>query len=533
MTRYIAIFVCFFSVVLSVIEGSNYLDTHHDPIIFSNSIFIMNGLLPYKDFYVQYGIIQPAINAIFFKIFGARFLIQNLVVAIAYGIFLFYNFRLINKLINEKVALLFLLTIFLLEPYVILPWPNFFMGLFSVISLFHFIKFIQEKKVNDIYISLFFICLLPLTRMNAGIIVLPIILIASLYITYKYICLRNVSKFLTALIPLFLLIYLFQQEDFIKQAFILPSEYILPHYFQIPNDLLFIAVLHFNLFFLEPNLFSVVSATENLFIWRYILIIGIISSGIFILYNLLTKKIFSELNIIIFILGAYAVSMSSSVFPIFDTFRAMNAWYPLMIAIFLLSYKYLSLGKFYTFFLPLPLLLLFINLNHYPVSINTVFSLYNSENFKVQLIDFSEPFDVIPRDNYDITQDDKDKPTALPLNKYQRLPLDQYLKVSDVMKNRCSNKKFISTSSDFLIYLLDHKMYKNIAHKMYYYQIFTNRKGVAIDANIELYPDFKNNLNSFEGLCLLYHHRIPKMILDDLREFDEEIILGDHSIFIR
>ena len=76
-------------------------------------------------------------------------------------------------------------------------------------------------------------------------------------------------------------------------------------------------------------------------------------------------------------------------------------------------------------------------------------------------------------------------------------------------------------------------MYKNIAHKMYYYQIFINRKGVAIDANLELYPEFKNNLNSFDGLCLLYHHRIPKMILDDLKEFDEEIILGDHSIFIR
>ena len=533
MTRYFAILICIFSVLLSIIEGSNYFDTHHDPIIFSNSIFIMNGLLPYKDFYVQYGIVQPTINAFVFKIFGARFFLQNLVVGMAYGLFLFYNYKLINKLINEKAAFLFLLIIFFLEPYVILPWPNFFMGLFSVISLYHFIKFVVDKRLNNIYISLFFVCLLPLTRMNAGIIVLPIVIITAFFFTFKYVSFKNIFKLITALVPLFVLIYLFQQEDFIKQAFILPSEYILPHYFKIPNDLLYIAALHFNLFFLEPNLFSVVSATENLFIWRYILIIGIIFSGLFILINFFRGKTFSESNIIIFILGSYAVSMSSSVFPIFDTFRAVNAWYPFLMIIFFLSYNYISSNKFYTFFLPLPLILLYINLNHYPVSITTVYNLYNAENFKVQFIDFSKPFDVLARDNYDITQNEKDKPSALPLNEYQRLPLDQYLKVSSVMKNQCYGKKFISTSSDFLIYLLDPNMYKNIAHKMYYYQIFTNLKGVAIDANMELYPDFKNNLNNHDGLCLLYHHKIPKIILEDLKEFDEEIILGDHSIFIR
>ena len=57
----------------SLIEGSNYLDTHHDAIIFSNSIFVMNGLLPYKDFYVQYGIVQPLITAYFLNYLGLNF----------------------------------------------------------------------------------------------------------------------------------------------------------------------------------------------------------------------------------------------------------------------------------------------------------------------------------------------------------------------------------------------------------------------------------------------------------------------------
>ena len=96
MINYIAIIVCIFSVLFSLIEGSNYLDTHHDAIIFSNSIFIMNGLLPYKDFYVQYGIIQPTINAVLFSIFGARFLIQNLAVAVVYALFLYFNFKIVK-----------------------------------------------------------------------------------------------------------------------------------------------------------------------------------------------------------------------------------------------------------------------------------------------------------------------------------------------------------------------------------------------------------------------------------------------------
>lgn len=76
-------------------------------------------------------------------------------------------------------------------------------------------------------------------------------------------------------------------------------------------------------------------------------------------------------------------------------------------------------------------------------------------------------------------------------------------------------------------------MHEKLAHKMYYYQTFKTRKGIPVDANLELYPDFKNILNNHKNLCYIYHHRKPQMLLDDLIEFDEEIILGDISILIR
>ena len=42
-----------------------------------------------------------------------------------------------------------------------------------------------------------------------------------------------------------------------------------------------------------------------------------------------------------------------------------------------------------------------------------------------------------------------------------------------------------------------------------------------------------NTLNNHKNLCYIYHPRKPKMLLDDLIKFDEEITIGDISIFIR
>jgi hypothetical protein len=530
MNNFFAIIICLLSLILSLIEGANYLDTHHDPIIFSNSLFIMNGLLPYKDFYVQYGIIQPTINAIFFKLFGARFILQNFVVAATYSIFLYFNYKIIRELINKNSALLFLLILFFLEPFVILPWPNFFIGLIAAIGLYYFVLYIKYKNSNYFYITLFLISLLPLTRLNAGIIIVPIFIVAGLVITYKSRIALNYLKLVISVSPLFLIVYLLNDSDFIKQALILPSQYILPLYFKIPNDLLYIAALHIQLFFIEPNLFSVVSASEILFLWRYIVILGIFIGAGYFIYSIISRKLFSDNNKIIFIFAACAGSMSSSVFPIFDSFRAINAWFPFLIIIYFLAYNYLSNRKFYTIFTVIPVLLIYINVTTKSVSIPVLVNLFKFENMKVQLIDFSEPFHVVSRDQYDNTANE---PQALKLNSQQRLPLDQYIKLKNILNTRCNDKKFISTSEDFFIYLLLPNMHDKLAHKMYYYQTFKTRKGIPVDANLELYPDFKNILNNHKNLCYIYHHRKPQMLLDDLIEFDEEIILGDISILIR
>ena len=70
-------------------------------------------------------------------------------------------------------------------------------------------------------------------------------------------------------------------------------------------------------------------------------------------------------------------------------------------------------------------------------------------------------------------------------------------------------------------------------NKMYYYQAFTTLKGIPVDANRILYPEFTETLNSHDGLCFLHLHRKPNILLDDLIKFSDEIKIGDHSVFIR
>ena len=242
------------------------------------------------------------------------------------------------------------------------------------------------------------------------------------------------------------------------------------------------------------------------------------------------SKTFDRDTAIVFIFAACAGSMSSSVFPIFDSFRAINAWFPFLIIIFFLVAKYLSHKKFYIAFTTFSFFLIYINFTTYAVSIPVLLTLFKPNNFNVQLVDFSKSINIETRESFDRGLD---RPQALELNDQQRLPLIQYRKLFNILKTECNDKKFISTSEDYFIYLLFPDMHNKLAHKMYYYQAFKTLKGIPVDANLELYPDFKNVLNDHNGLCYIYHHRKPKILLDGLKEFEKEITLGDITIYIR
>ena len=65
----------------SIIVIRYQYDGHHIGLIYSNSIDLLNGKLPYKEIFIQYGILTTIINSIILSIFDTKifllaFLIQ-------------------------------------------------------------------------------------------------------------------------------------------------------------------------------------------------------------------------------------------------------------------------------------------------------------------------------------------------------------------------------------------------------------------------------------------------------------------------
>ena len=58
--------------------------------------------------------------------------------------------------------------------------------------------------------------MLPLTRLNAGVIIVPIFLLLSIIVTVKSRSILNYLKLVVALSPLYLIFYLINDTDFIK-----------------------------------------------------------------------------------------------------------------------------------------------------------------------------------------------------------------------------------------------------------------------------------------------------------------------------
>lgn len=535
---YIAIF---FSAILSFIEASQFLDTHHDILIFLNSLFMYEGLIPYKEFYVQYGVIQPFITSILFHLTGVNLFTQNIVIIISYSTFIFYNYKIVDIIIdNKNIAILYALTLIALEPFIIMPWPNYMLGAFSAIGLYYVILYVVKDNLNYLFIGNLFICLVPLIRSNAGIFFSFYILI---WITYC--CIKNSNKlnyFKLAGSSIGLIIYflLYLSDDFIRQSFTLPAKYLIPYYFNLPNDPLSLLKLHYQLFIQENKLTSVVSTTQSLFFWRYVLIIGSILIVFINVKNIILmfrkNNLFNK-NIIIYnSLFVCGVSSSSSVFPIFDSFRAINSWFPIFILIIIFFYKLINI-KFFSYlkyiFVIFIFYFLYCNISSPNVSIVNLLKRFDFSSIQFQFVDLRNFKQMINfEDSINNSGFNKFSSKAF-ISALDKNPFAKYSKAYLDIKNYCGGKFFYSNSMDFMMYLLYENSAKLLPHKLFMSQSLVDKNGNFIDINFLLYPDFYASFNMRDNICVFLSKSSHQHWLKNLSPFNMEIDYGDHFLFIR
>ena len=197
----------------SIFYFTHVYDAAHHGLIFINALEILNGKLPYKEIFIQYGLLHDLLNSIFLFVFKKDIIAIYISTSIYYFSSVFI-IGLICKQISNFYGLIFAIFILLFNhPLPELPWSNYLAFLFLCFSIYFFD--LENKK--RLFLSSFFLSLSILSRENFYYFVLPSFIFINLLIYYYNRNLRiNFLLIISFLIPIiFFFIYLFINNLFL------------------------------------------------------------------------------------------------------------------------------------------------------------------------------------------------------------------------------------------------------------------------------------------------------------------------------
>ena len=114
-----------FIVILSIAQGVYTLDPHHWGLMLSNASDLASGKSPYKEIFIQYGILTTVIQSIAFMV-GGNLLSIIAITSLCYAIGLWGAYLLSKQiLVNINTPLFVIAGLFLLHPLAIYPWANY------------------------------------------------------------------------------------------------------------------------------------------------------------------------------------------------------------------------------------------------------------------------------------------------------------------------------------------------------------------------------------------------------------------------
>lgn len=135
---------CLVSLGLSVIESRVNTDTHHWGLMYGNAADLHQGLVPYREIFIQYGWLTTLIQSFSLNIFGNRVVSVGIITGIFYAINIYLSYCLWQKILNKWLSSISAVLMFLVHGYIIYPWSNYFAYTFLLASLL-FITSSPEK----------------------------------------------------------------------------------------------------------------------------------------------------------------------------------------------------------------------------------------------------------------------------------------------------------------------------------------------------------------------------------------------------
>ena len=269
---YLSLTIILIFFVFSVNSYRFIYDGHHHGLVFSNALDLLNGKKPYKEIFIQYGIITTCLHAIILKIFGLKVIYINIFTSLIYSLTIILFYLIINKLINKKYAFYTILILLFNHPIIWLPWSNYISYFFITLSIY----ILFNSKNKNSFFSGLFLAMCCLSRQDYFIpIFFSFLIFVSFFLYFKKIFLyKFILGFIFPLILFF--IYLLLSGVFFdwSKTIYLPSLYLeergLSLFYLLHNFLSFIIFKAFLNFINEPqNLIISIIFWLNIFLLYY------------------------------------------------------------------------------------------------------------------------------------------------------------------------------------------------------------------------------------------------------------------------
>ena len=104
-------------------------DGYHWGFIFSNALDLIEGKIPYKEIFLEYGILQTILNSIILVLFNKNVYSLLAFTSIIYAASLYLVGKITHKITSNILYSIFsVFIIFILYPWPTTPWPNFFLS---------------------------------------------------------------------------------------------------------------------------------------------------------------------------------------------------------------------------------------------------------------------------------------------------------------------------------------------------------------------------------------------------------------------
>lgn len=167
----LVILICAISFGCSLIESMVNNDNLHWGWQYIAALDLKRGATPHSEILIFYGYNQVLIQSIALSVFGERIMSVGIITGLFYSFTLYLSYCVFLRFLKKSLAFIAVLLIFLIHPYIIYPFPNYFAYPFQLLALIFFLRY-SERRLNGLLAG-FFLSMSVLSRYSSIIAILP------------------------------------------------------------------------------------------------------------------------------------------------------------------------------------------------------------------------------------------------------------------------------------------------------------------------------------------------------------------------